>query len=71
MPYSFSLSWLAVGAFTLILASLGSALYFMMHDRGTTKRMVYALAIRVGVSVAFFLFIIVAYFRGWIQSTGM
>ncbi len=71
MPHSFSLSWLAVGAFTLILASLGSALYFMMHDRGATKRMVYALAIRVGVSVALFLFIIVAYFRGWIQSTGM
>lgn len=57
-------------AFGLILASLGSALYFMMHDRGTTKRMVYSLMFRVGFSVALFLFILFANWMGWIHSTG-
>ncbi len=70
-PNLFPLSWFAAGAFVLILASLGSALYFMMHDRGTTKRMVYALAIRVAISAALFLFIIVASVKGWIHSTGI
>ena len=35
-------------AFALIIASMVSALYFMMHDRGKTKRMVWSLATRVG-----------------------
>ena len=47
-------------AFILIIASMASALYFMMHDRGTTKRMVWSLASRVGLSIALFLSILVA-----------
>ena len=38
-------------AFVLIIASMGSALYFMMHDRGHTKRMTWSLATRVGLSI--------------------
>ncbi|MGI4984736.1 MAG: twin transmembrane helix small protein [Janthinobacterium lividum] len=57
-------------AFLLILASLGSALFFMMRDRGTTKRMAYSLTLRVGFSVALFLFILFANWMGWIHSTG-
>ena len=36
-------------AFILIIASMVSALYFMMHDKGKTKRMVWSLATRVGL----------------------
>ena len=39
-------------AFILIIASLGSALYFMMTDKGKTKRMVWSLAMRVGLSIS-------------------
>ncbi|MPV70014.1 twin transmembrane helix small protein [Burkholderia sp. BE17] len=58
-------------AFVLIIASMGSALYFMMRDRGHTKRMVWSLATRVGLSVSLFLFILLANWMGWIHSTGL
>ena len=49
-----------------ILFSLGSALFYLMRDKGTTNRTVNALTIRVGISVALFLFILVSYWMGWI-----
>ena len=58
-------------AFVLIIASMASALYFMMHDRGQTKRMVWSLATRVGLSISLFLFILFAHWMGWIQATGI
>ncbi|MCF7696687.1 twin transmembrane helix small protein [Mycetohabitans rhizoxinica] len=58
-------------AFALIIASMASALYFMMHDRGKTKRMVWSLVTRVGLSIALFLFILFAHWMGWIQATGI
>ncbi len=58
-------------AFLFIVASMGSALYFMMNDRGHTKRMVWSLAARVGLSISLFLFILFANWMGWIHSTGI
>ncbi len=58
-------------AFFLIIASMASALYFMMHDRGATKRMVWSLASRVGLSITLFLSILFAHWVGWIQPTGI
>ena len=58
-------------AFVLIIASMGSALYFMMNDRGHTKRMAWSLATRVGLSISLFLFILLANWMGWIHSTGI
>lgn len=58
-------------AFILILASLGSALFFLMKDKGKSNRTVKALAFRVGFSIALFILILVAYQLGWIQPTGI
>lgn len=58
-------------AFILILASLASALIFLMRDRGRSNRTVQALTLRVGFSVALFLFILFSYKMGWIQPTGI
>lgn len=58
-------------AFALILASLGSALIFLMRDKGKSNRTVKALAFRVGFSIALFILILVAYSQGWIQPTGI
>jgi hypothetical protein len=58
-------------AFILILASLGSALVFLMRDKGKSNRTVKALAFRVGFSIALFILILVAYSQGWIQPTGI
>ena len=58
-------------AFILILASLGSALFFLMRDKGKTNRTVQALALRVGLSIALFVLLLVAYQLGWIAPTGL
>jgi len=58
-------------AFILILASLGSALVFLMKDKGKSNRTVKALALRVGFSVALFVLILLAHRLGWIQPTGI
>ena len=50
-----------------IIASLGSALVFLVRDRGSTGRTVNALTVRVGLSVALFLFILFSYWMGWIE----
>jgi hypothetical protein len=57
-------------AFILILTSLGSALVFLMKDKGKSNRTVKALAFRVGFSIALFVLILIAYGLGWIQPTG-
>jgi hypothetical protein len=58
-------------AFLLIIASLGSALVFLMRDKGKSNRTVQALAIRVGFSILLFIFILIANKLGWIQPTGI
>lgn len=71
MKYAVILGFLA------ILASLGTALFFMMrqgrandtHAKG--KHMATALAVRVGLSVVLFLCILVAWQLGWIQPSGL
>ena len=54
-----------------ILVSLGSALVYLIRDKGTTNRTVNALTIRVGISVALFLFILFSYWMGWIQPRSL
>jgi cytochrome bd-type quinol oxidase subunit 2 len=58
-------------AFILILASLGSALFFLMRDKGKSDRTLQALAMRVGLSVTLFLLLLGAYKMGWIEPTGL
>ncbi|MGZ8317941.1 MAG: twin transmembrane helix small protein [Telluria sp.] len=58
-------------AFILILVSLGSALFFLMRDKGKSPRTMRALATRVGFSVALFLLILLANKLGWITPTGI
>jgi hypothetical protein len=53
-----------------ILASLGSALFYLMKDKGGTNRTVNALTIRIGLSVVLFLLLLLAHHLGWINSTG-
>jgi hypothetical protein len=52
----------------LILASLGSALFFLISDRGQSKRTVTALAVRVGLSVILFLLLMAGYYFGLIPG---
>ena len=47
------IKFIVIVALLLIVGSLGSALYYLYHDRGQGTRMVKALAIRVALSAAF------------------
>ena len=52
----------------LILASLGSALFYLVSDRGQSKRTARALAIRVGLSVTLFLLLMAGHYFGLIPG---
>jgi hypothetical protein len=52
----------------LILASLGSALFYLIRDRGQSTRTVKMLALRVAFSIFLFLLLMVSYKLGFIQG---
>lgn len=58
-------------AFIIILGSLASALFYLMRDKGTSNKTVNALTVRIGLSVALFLFLLFAHWMGWIEATGI
>ena len=70
-----SMKYLVVLAFIAILASLASALFFMMrngrNDKCKGNHMAKALAVRVGLSIVLFLCILAAWQLGYIQPTGL
>lgn len=54
----------------LILFSLGSALYYLVRDKGTTDRTVKALTYRVGLSIALFAILMLSFYFGLIPGKG-
>lgn len=70
-----AMKYLVLIAFLAIIASLGSALFFMMKDgrdgKAKSNNMVRALALRVGFSVLLFICILVAWKLGYIHPTGI
>lgn len=50
-----------------ILASLGSGLVYLMRDQGDGDRLVRALTLRIGLSFALFIFLLVAFATGLIS----
>lgn len=54
-----------------IVLSLGSGLFYLVHDKGESKKMVTALSIRVGLSVLLFLLLLLAWSQGMIKPHGM
>jgi hypothetical protein len=63
--------YIVIGALILIVGALASALYYLYHDRGHGTRMVKALAIRVALSAALIVFLVISYKLGWIGDTGL
>jgi hypothetical protein len=60
--------YLVLAVFALIILSLASGLYFVFHDRSDSKRAVKALALRVGLSGGLFVFLMVAYYFGFVPE---
>ena len=69
------MKYLVALAFLAIIASLGSALFFMMKDgrdgKAKTSNMARALAFRVSFSVLLFVCILIAWKLGYIHPTGI
>ena len=69
------MTYLVALAFVAILASLASALFFMLKDgtggKAKTSNMARALAFRVGFSIVLFVCILIAWKMGYIQPTGI
>ena len=51
-----------------IVASLGSALYFLVKDRGGSERMAKALTVRVVLSVLLFALLMLGFYFGFITG---
>ena len=51
-----------------VLASLGSALFFLFRDTGNSTRMLRSLAIRVGLSMTLFILLMLGYRFGFITG---
>jgi succinate dehydrogenase/fumarate reductase cytochrome b subunit len=67
-----SLETLLIVAFMVVIVwNLGAGLYYMMVDKGTTKRTVNALTRRIALSVALILFVALAIYMGWITPHGV
>jgi hypothetical protein len=60
--------YVVIAMLVLIVGSLGSALVFMFRERGDSKRMVKALALRVGLSVFLFVMLMAGYYFGLIPG---
>jgi hypothetical protein len=56
--------YVVMAMLVLILASLGSAMYFMLKGRDDPKKMVKALALRVGLSVFLFVMLMLGWMLG-------
>ena len=65
------MKFLVVILLLVILASLFSALVFLVRDRGSTHRTVRALTWRVGLSIGLFLLLLLAGWMGWIEPHGL
>ena len=77
------MKYLVIAAFVAIIGSLGAALVFMLRggnagadaseqvSSASSRRMARALAFRVGFSVLLFVVVLISYWMGWIQPTGL
>ena len=62
---------LIVAFLILIVWNLGAGLYYMLVDKGQSKRTVNALTRRIALSVGLIVIVIVAIKFGWIQPHGI
>ncbi len=60
-----------IAMLVLIVGSLGSALWFLIRDKGSSDRTVKALTVRISLSIGLFLLLMAGYYFGLIPKTGL
>lgn len=61
------IKYLIVAVLIAIVISLGSGLYYLLTDKGQSKRMVNSLTVRIGLSVTLFVLLFIAWYFGLIE----
>jgi hypothetical protein len=61
------IKFLILIAFVAIVASLASGLVYLFKDDHDSRRVVKALTWRIGLSIALFVLLLLAYAAGWIE----
>jgi hypothetical protein len=54
-----------------IIGSLGSGLYYLVRDKGSSDRTVRALTVRISLSVLLFILLMLGYATGVLQPHGV
>jgi len=54
-----------------VVFSLGSALFHLVNDKGDSKKMVHALTLRIGLSIALFILIMIGWKLGLVTPHGV
>lgn len=54
----------------IIVVSLFSGMYYMLHDKGNSTRMLKALTVRIVISLILFAILMIGYWAGWIHPHG-
>ncbi len=54
-----------------IVFSLGSALYYLVKDKGQSDRTAKALTVRISLSILLFALLMTGYYFGWIPQNGL
>jgi Na+-driven multidrug efflux pump len=63
--------YVVIAMLVLIIASLGSALFYMLRGRQDPRRMARALSLRVGLSVLLFVLLMAGWFLGLWRPGGL
>lgn len=63
--------YVVIAFLVFIVLSLGSALYYLVRDKGSSDRTVKALTIRVVLSITLFLLLMLGFYFGIIPSQGL
>ena len=61
------IKFLIVACLLAIIASLGSGLFYLVKDKGNSPKMAKALTVRIALSVALFVLLLIAWQQGLIQ----
>ena len=60
-----------IGFLVVIVIALFSGLFFLVSDEGNKRRALRMLSIRIGLSLALILFLVIGFLMGWIKPHGL
>jgi hypothetical protein len=60
-----------IAVLVAIVLTMASSLFYLVSDKGQSKKMVNALSVRIGLSVLLFLLLLLAWSQGMITPHGL